>query len=135
MPNTSAGIQVSTQGVTVQANLVSGNSGSGIEVSTGGFGQVLENFVGTDAAGTGHLPNGNYGILVNAGGSSLLWLYLMSHERTGFLRLSRQGRETGFFTVEADFDLLAARITEANGQLYFLVAGEEETVIFHAGLP
>ena len=68
-------------------------------------------------------------------GSGDIWLYLMSQERTGFLRLSPQGRETGFFTVEADFDLLSTRITEANGRLYFLVGSREETMIFHAGLP
>jgi hypothetical protein len=68
-------------------------------------------------------------------GSGNIWLYLMSHERTGFLRLSPRGRESGFFTVEAKIDLLSARIAEANGRLYFLVSGREETAIFSVGLP
>jgi len=59
-----------------------------------------------------------------------IWVYVLSNERTGFLRLSPLGEETGFFGLEAPFDPLAARVTAANGRLYFLVAGRDETAVY-----
>jgi len=67
--------------------------------------------------------------------SGEVWLYVTSRERTGLLRLSPEGRETGFYTVEAEFDLLSARLTEANGRLYFLVPGRGETAVHSVELP
>ncbi len=64
-----------------------------------------------------------------------IWLYVMSVDRTGFLHLSDQGRELGFHAVEADFDLLSARVTAAEGRLYFLVTGRDETRILVADRP
>ena len=64
-----------------------------------------------------------------------VWLYVMSVDRTGFLHLSDQGRELGFHAVEADFDLLSARVTAAEGRLYFLVTGRGETRILVADRP
>jgi len=64
-----------------------------------------------------------------------LWLYIVSLGRTGFLHLSDRGRETGFYAVEADFDLLSARVIAAGGRMYFLVAGRDETRIHVADLP
>ena len=37
--------------------------------------------------------------------------------------------------MEADFDLLTARVTAAGGRLYFLVGGEDETRIYVADQP
>jgi len=68
-------------------------------------------------------------------GSGDIWLYVKCAERTGFLRLSPTGRETGFFTVEADFDMLSARVKEADGKMYFLVAGRDETAVYAVDLP
>jgi len=59
-----------------------------------------------------------------------VWLYIKTQERTGLLRLSAAGKETGFFTVEAEFDLLEARVTLANGPMYFMSPGREETAIY-----
>lgn len=64
-----------------------------------------------------------------------IWAYVVSLDRTGFLHLSARGREIGFHTVEADFDLLSARVTAANGRLYFLVAGSGETKIYAVDRP
>ena len=64
-----------------------------------------------------------------------VWLYIVSLGRTGFLHLSDRGRETGFYAVEADFDLLSARVIAAGGRMYFLVAGRDETRIHVADLP
>ena len=64
-----------------------------------------------------------------------VWVYVMSLDRTGFLRLSDQGQEIGFHAVEAEFDLLTARVTAAGGRLYFLVRGQDETRIFVADRP
>jgi hypothetical protein len=58
-----------------------------------------------------------------------IWLYLMSQERTGFLQLSDQGREVGFFTVDAGFDLLSARIIAAGGRFFFLVEGGDRVEV------
>jgi hypothetical protein len=66
--------------------------------------------------------------------SGEIWLYLTSRERTGLLRLSSAGRERGFYTVEADFDVLSARLAVAGERLYFMVPGREETAIYSVGL-
>ncbi len=64
-----------------------------------------------------------------------VWLYLMSAERTGLLRLSSTGLERGFYTLDADFDVLSARLTEAGRRLYFMIRGPEGTAIYSVGLP
>jgi hypothetical protein len=67
--------------------------------------------------------------------SGEVWLYLTSQERTGLLRLSETGREAGFYAVAADFDLLSARLTTANGRLYFMVPSSAETALYSVALP
>jgi len=62
--------------------------------------------------------------------SGKVWLFIKSQERTGLLRLSSTGEETGFFSVEADFDLLEAHLALANGHIYFMSPGREETAIY-----
>ena len=62
--------------------------------------------------------------------SGEVWLYIKTQERTGLLRLSATGEETGFYAVEADFDLLEARLTLADGRMYFMSPGREETAIY-----
>jgi hypothetical protein len=69
------------------------------------------------------------------GESGDVWLYVMSQERTGLLRLSATGEEEGFFTVDADFDLSSARLTIANGLLYVMVPSRAETAIYTVELP
>jgi len=64
-----------------------------------------------------------------------IWVYLMSVERTGLLRLSVEGREIAFYDVDADFDMLSARLTIAGNRLYFLVAGPEETAVYTVAVP
>jgi len=63
-----------------------------------------------------------------------IWLYITSRERTGVLHLSSMGREIGFYTLEADFDVLSARVAIAGGRLYFMLPGREETPIYTADL-
>ncbi|MDQ3707353.1 MAG: S-layer homology domain-containing protein [Chloroflexota bacterium] len=53
-------------------NIISGNAGAGIEFSgvpgggkTPAGGKVLGNYIGTNAAGTGAIPNGTDGVLIN----------------------------------------------------------------------
>lgn len=72
-------------------------------------------------------------LVVDATGN--LWVYVMSEERTGFLRLSAAGAETGFWPMEAYFDPLSARVAAANGGLYFLAPGREETAVYFVGFP
>ena len=64
-----------------------------------------------------------------------VWLYVMSQERTGLLRLSPTGSERGFYQVAADFDVLSARVAVANGSLYFMVPSQESTAIYRVELP
>jgi hypothetical protein len=64
-----------------------------------------------------------------------LWVYVLSRERTGFLRLSASGREKGFYTLEAPFDPLAARLEAAGGRLYFMIPGPDATAIYSVELP
>ena len=64
-----------------------------------------------------------------------IWLYVMSQDRTGFLHLSDEGRERGFYEVTAEFDVPSARVTAANGRLYFLGAERDETRIYAVDRP
>lgn len=64
-----------------------------------------------------------------------VWLYVTSQERSGLLRLSPTGRERGFFVLDAAFDPLSARLTAANGRLYFMVPGRRETAVYSVALP
>jgi len=64
-----------------------------------------------------------------------VWLCVVSEERTGLLRLSATGRERGFYAVDADFDIMSARVTTAPGRLYFMVPGRESTAIYWVALP
>lgn len=64
-----------------------------------------------------------------------IWIYVTSIERTGFVLLSDKGIEKGFYNVEADFDLLSARVTAAHGRLFFMVGGRNGTSIFSAERP
>lgn len=64
-----------------------------------------------------------------------IWVYVMSVERTGLLRLSPNGREIGFYTMEADLDMLSTRLTVAENQMYFLVSSPEKTAIYNVAVP
>jgi hypothetical protein len=64
-----------------------------------------------------------------------VWMYLLSQERTGLLRLSPTGEEKEFHTVEADFDMLSARLAACCGRLYFMVSGENETAVYSVEVP
>lgn len=64
-----------------------------------------------------------------------LWVYLMSRSRTGFLHLTTQGREVGFYELEAEFDVLTARVTAAGGKIYFLVPDGEDTKVYVVDRP
>jgi hypothetical protein len=64
-----------------------------------------------------------------------IWLYVKSQERTGLLRLSATGMVAGSYRLEAEFDPITARLAAANGRLYFMVGGREETQIFDVDLP
>ncbi len=57
---------------TADRNLISGNSGRGIDINAGGNALVTGNYVGTNAAGTGDLGNFSHGIqIVNSSGSTI----------------------------------------------------------------
>jgi hypothetical protein len=61
-----------------------------------------------------------------------IWMYVKSLEQTGLLHLSDNGEEKGFYTVEAEFDLLSARFTVASDRLYFMLGGRVGTSIYVA---
>jgi len=63
-----------------------------------------------------------------------IWLYVKSQEHTGLLRLSPDGATTGSFQMDAEFDLMGARLTTANGRLYFLTVSREETRVLFVDL-
>lgn len=64
-----------------------------------------------------------------------IWVYVMSVERTGLLRLSAEGQEVAFYDLDAGFDVLSARLTVAGDSMYFLVAGSEETAVYSVTVP
>lgn len=64
-----------------------------------------------------------------------IWTYVKSLERTGLLHLSDNGKEKGFYPVDAEFDLLSARITVANGRFYFMLGGRDGTSVYAVERP
>lgn len=64
-----------------------------------------------------------------------IWMYVTSKERTGLVHLSDKGIEKGFHPVEAEFDLLSARIVAAHGAFYFMMGGKDETRFYVALRP
>ena len=59
-------------GTTGGRNLISGNSGRGIEITAGGSASIRGNYIGTNAAGTGDLGNTAPGIqIVNSSNSTI----------------------------------------------------------------
>jgi hypothetical protein len=72
--NTNAGISINSTNNTVNANVVSGNTGSGIVISgtstTGNH--VTGNLVGTDVTGTLSVPNTNAGIQILQGSNNVI---------------------------------------------------------------
>jgi hypothetical protein len=64
-----------------------------------------------------------------------IWIYVKSLERTGFLQLSDNGIEKGFYSVEAEFDMLSVRITAANDRLYFMFGGWDGSSVYAAERP
>jgi uncharacterized repeat protein (TIGR01451 family) len=64
------GLQLNGSGSTVDGNVISGNDGHGIAV-TGADHVIFDNFIGTDAAGTAALENGDDGINVSGGAAGI----------------------------------------------------------------
>lgn len=58
-------------GAGLEQNLISGNTTNGIELSGGTGAQIQNNFIGINKAGTGAVPNGQNGILVDGGAGSI----------------------------------------------------------------
>jgi len=59
-------------GTAAGRNLISGNSGRGIDINAGGSAVVSGNYIGTNAAGTGDRGNFGHGIqIVNSSGSTI----------------------------------------------------------------
>jgi len=71
LPNAGAGIAISGGNaiiggiVTGARNIISGNSADGVDVNGGSGTEVSGNYIGTNAAGTGPLPNGQLGVSVS----------------------------------------------------------------------
>lgn len=63
-----------------------------------------------------------------------IWLYVKSQEHTGLLRLSPDGAVSGSYQMDAGFDLMGARLTTANGRLYFLTVNRAETRVYFVDL-
>jgi hypothetical protein len=61
-----------------------------------------------------------------------IWLYVHSWERTGFVRYTPDGKEKGFYTVQADFDMARAILQVYKNNLYFMVPSRKEVKIYRA---
>lgn len=64
------GLQLNGSGSTVEGNVISGNEGHGIAV-TGSDHVIVDNFIGTDAAGTAALANNDDGINVSGAATGI----------------------------------------------------------------
>jgi CSLREA domain-containing protein len=75
--NGSGGVRINIGGVTVGGttavarNVISGNTGSGIDVVAGSANVILGNYIGTNAAGTAAVPNTLNGITISGGSATV----------------------------------------------------------------
>ncbi len=70
--DSSSSMDITIGGTTAASrNVISGNGGYGVRLNNGSNLVVSGNFIGTDATGAGPVPNVNYGILVEANGSTI----------------------------------------------------------------
>jgi streptogramin lyase len=53
-------------------NSISGNSGNGVHLFGSSADLISGNFIGTNAKGTGPIPNGNYGVAIDQGSSTIV---------------------------------------------------------------
>lgn len=101
LPNTRNGIYLTTTGtfdtiggiVPTARNLISGNGEDGLELNPSGTiaGQVLGNFIGTNAAGTTAIPNGGLGLEFNQGTQKVISNNLISGNNGGGLQFCCNG--------------------------------------------
>lgn len=63
---------VGSTGNTINANVISGNFGTGIGITTGGSATITGNFIGTDKNGTVDLGNTREGILIAESSNSII---------------------------------------------------------------
>ncbi len=79
---------------------------------------------------------GEYQLLQHlAVGETGIWLYVKSRERTGLVRYSFEGKETGFYALEIDADMTRALMQVRDGQLYIMVPGRKSFKIYAAPEP
>jgi hypothetical protein len=56
-------------------NVISGNRAAGVKLASDNGAEVLGNFIGTNAAGTGAIANAEDGVFINAQGNSVGWTF------------------------------------------------------------
>jgi len=64
------GILITGANNVLNANVISGNSGNGVEINGGNSNQLLNNLIGRNAANTGNVPNGGDGVKVSGSASN-----------------------------------------------------------------
>lgn len=64
-----------------------------------------------------------------------IWIYLKSREQTGFLCYSNRGELKGFYTIDADFDILGAQVRIFGPKMYFIVSQRNKVEVYAAELP
>src|SRR5262249_54495853 len=77
-------------------NVVSGNSGSGVQLASNAAGNVVQgNFIGTNAAGTGALGNSQYGIYLNSASVNSVLTNTISGNTSDGINVSGNGALAG----------------------------------------
>lgn len=59
-----------------------------------------------------------------------IWLYVKSRERVGFIRYTAAGKEVGFYSIAADFDMSQAKVQIFQKKIYILTAQRRQFIVY-----
>jgi hypothetical protein len=135
--NTSSGFLIGSSDETAidNPNVISGNIGDGIEISSGASHvKISENYIGTNAAGTGAVANGVHGIYLNSSGSTTIGIStsanvtnVISGNSNDAINVSSVGGEIGIYSSYLGVDATGG-VALANSNNAITVNGNMDSV-------
>lgn len=120
--NKQHGVLVDGNGNMIRNNVISGNDEDGIHVNDGSGTQILDNFIGTNGAGSAGVGNGNYGIAMQGSGSATLTENIVS------------GNGAHGIQIESNSNLIADNYVGLDAEGEFAIQNDDDGIHIHGEL-